>query len=289
MLTAILALSLAHAELPKNYETLKATAKLQLLWQEGILATQYKELPPISGSGWGGILTQFKALGRLDETFDQMSDEMPEGKKKLVHAYGSVGVVQFKALRKAPYTGIFEGAHGLARLSLAAPPEKIGFTPGMALKFFVKGQPSVNVQVMETLNGQAEDQNFFAHAFTNTLPEPDGVILNTVVAFLGLFGDPLHRSVEEWAHYEDGGDKEDYPVAPDTLIFVPTADVQMSSKDKTDFRIKLARIPEDTVLYNVFASDPRGADPVLIGRLVLRSRFVASQYGDERLFFRHVR
>lgn len=54
------------------------------------------------------------------------------------------------------YTGLFKGAeHGLARMSLAADPSKIGFTPGMGLKFFRdKAVESGNILSLFDLEGQ---------------------------------------------------------------------------------------------------------------------------------------
>ena len=56
-----------------------------------------------------------------------------------------------------------------------------------------------------------------------------------------------------------------------------------------DFREELSRIPEGAVLYEVWACSAEGAEPRHLGRLKTTSRFVASRWGDEGLFFRHQR
>ena len=49
-----------------------------------------------------------------------MGDELPRGRKKIIHSVGVVGRVEWRDLGGHPFTGIFRGArHGIARFSHA--------------------------------------------------------------------------------------------------------------------------------------------------------------------------
>jgi hypothetical protein len=63
--------------------------------------------------------------------------------------------------------------------------------------------------------------------------------------------------------------------------------VQGDPQSNKDFRDDLARIPSGSKLWDVMAIERDGAERVLIGSIVTTSRFVASQYGDEKIFFKH--
>ena len=52
----------------------------------------------------------------------------------------------------------------------------------------------------------------------------------------------------------------------------------------------LATIPTESVLYNVYATDEPeelGGTETMIAKLVLKSQFTTSNWGDEHMFFRH--
>ena len=77
--------------------------------------------------------------------------------------------------------------------------------------------------------------------------------------------------------------------APYKVTFTPNGEISWNPNTKNDFRVDLDRIPEreGTVLYTVSARRTRTSGDEPLGELVLRSKFVASQYGDETLFFQH--
>jgi hypothetical protein len=277
----------ARAELPRAYMSWSAEAKEELLWNR-IVSSEYPQLRDIEGAGWMGILESLKTLGTLGKSFDHVSDELPHGRKKLLHPNGSVVRVELVAVAGSSYTGLFQGASGLARLSLAGDPKKIGYTPGMALKFFVDGRPSVNVHVMSSLDGQGDDRNFFAREFTNALKKPRGIALKLVAAFFSLFADPLHVPMGQLARVDRYGVAVESPSSLAQLVLAPTRDAQIDPASTSDFRLELARIPEGSTLYEVWAYDS-SSSLVHVGKLVTRSRFVASEYGDYQLFFQHQR
>jgi len=109
-------------------------------WFKAIEATKYSVLPGFEGSDITSPINLMKfGAESMDITMERELDYMPEGRKKYIHPRGAVAKVKFIAsdLSQKTYDGLFKGADfGLVRLSLAANPGKIGFTPGMALKFF---------------------------------------------------------------------------------------------------------------------------------------------------------
>ncbi len=283
------------AKLPKDYQSWDGRRKLDVLWDKRIVPSEWNTLPALDGPGWGGIVAQFKSLVSLGLSFDLVSDEMPEGRTKVIHPYGSVAKVEFQAEQGSPYTGIYQGAEGLARLSLAGNPKQIGYTPGVALKFLINGKPSVNLHVMQSVNGQGLDQNFFANEFSNIIPEAKGAALKLGQFLFSLVKrNPGELSVEHLALLNASGEKPGHPVAPAQLFFVPAAEAISKIKSDTarDFRNELgdvSKFAEGDVLYAVWAKKTSAEPRTLIGRLILRSRFVPSSYGDHSLFFQHNR
>lgn len=280
----------SFATLPEDYETWYAHQKLDYLWAEKITPTLYEELPELSGQGWFDILKSLKTLTNLGDSFDHVSDEIPEGREKIIHAYGSVAKAYLRITHDTPYTGLFKGASGLMRMSLASSPDSIGFTPGMALKLFIDQQPSANVQVMQSVDGQGENHNFFEHTFTNILPEPEGLVLKMVFAFFSLFVDePLNLPLQHFGFFTASGLAVDQPASPTQILFVPTEAVQMDEDSEADFRVALQEIEANTVIYTVLVKAEAESDPEPLGELINTSGFVSSQYADENLFFKHQR
>src|SRR3989338_5202739 len=74
---------------PEGYQSWTAEQKINFLWHQG-LNTPYDRLPRLNGDGWIGLLKGLKALATLNKTFDHESDFLPEGRKKVLHPWGSV-------------------------------------------------------------------------------------------------------------------------------------------------------------------------------------------------------
>ena len=82
-----------------------------------------------------------------------------------------------------PYSGMFaSGAIGIARFSLALDPGTDNFTPGLAMKFFIDGMASNNLEVMYSIDGQGTNFDFFANNFSNIIAAPIGVGTNLIGA-----------------------------------------------------------------------------------------------------------
>ena len=114
----------------------------------------------------------------------------------------------------------------------------------------------------------------------------------------------LHQPVNNLAEVRTNGDLEKNVVAPYRLIFAPTEQARRASDPQLDFRKDLAQnIPQGTVIYDVFALDKDEEEKLSvdgeisvedlleaarkIGTLHTESEFIASAYGDYRLFFKH--
>lgn len=113
----------------------------------------------------------------MHETMDKSTDQMPDGRKKLVHAQGAVAKVRFITQNTDQHelSGLFRtGAdYGIIRYSdLFKPNERNPKTQaGAALKFFRDGMPSGNT-VMMTTNNFRSSHNFLREDFTTILDMP---------------------------------------------------------------------------------------------------------------------
>lgn len=84
---------------------------------------------------------------------------------------------------------------------------------------------------------------------------------------------------------------------PFKILFEPTKEVQglyakqLAAEPEGDMRIALGSLPIGTVLYNVLLTATRAPDAErhLTGTITMTSTFVASKFGDESLFFQHMR
>ena len=284
---------IALADLPENYQSLTAIEKQTYLWDQRITPSQWYSFPPIGGGNWASLvkglysLVNLRLKMRLQQSFTHAADEIPKGNIKFIHPSGSVAKIKFVATKDSPYVGIYRGGIGLARLSLALDPKLAGsYTPGMALKFFIDGYPSVNIQVMNSLNGQGENHNFFAKTFSNIIPEPEGITLNFLkLAFQLAVKNPLHLSVDHLSYRRTDGSQEKETLSPYQLFFIPIQTNIIAENSTLDFRKSLADIPIGTHLYRVESSQGRAV--IHIGDLYTTSEFIASEYGDCQLFFQH--
>lgn len=258
----------------------------------------------------------------LSQSLTRISDELEQPKVKLFHTYGAAAKIVFSPEPSTPYTGIFsDRAYGLARFSYAGPVSGIGVVPGLGLKFPVDGDhPSENLVAMRKLDRQqplwrffsAHSQNsVFQNAFTNILPTPriTNLVMRTVkqrFETVVIDGKGLHLPVDNLARIRTNGVAvaADKVRAPYRLIFAPTKQVRAASDSTIDFRDDLARnIGAGTPIYEVFALEESqeiafnresaaGLENLLgqakkIATVSTESEFIASKYGDYRLFFKH--
>lgn len=285
--------------LPADYQTRSADEKLRLLWAP-IAASEWtdEELPSI---GVGAFYAEATMKGLfapwfLRRSLEHISDEMPEGRDRIIHKFGSCAQIEYESTGDHPYTGVFAtGATGLTRLSMAKPD---AFTPGLSFKFLIDGRPSVNIMSLPSLDGGSDDQNFFGYVGTTVIPPPKGFLLQFLrMAFQAttklVGGDGLRWNALPVQHIarvtRDGQDVADARW-PAELVFEPVPETQTSSDPTPNYRVKLRAIQPGSTLYKVYAREVEGSDDMTpIGRIVARSKLVASRYGDETIYFQHDR
>ncbi len=208
------------------------------------------------------------------------------------------------------YTGVFQsGARGLVRLSLGA--GELFYMPGLALKLLVDGGESLDVLAIPSF-APSKDKELFSpsNAMTNSLQPPSGALEPILELgmryFRNVAADPLHRPIEHLAARTSDGQAVAQPVAPYALVFRPSqvaretlaiaraSNVARDVPQGDDIRTLLGALAPGTVLYEVWACDAKpamgptpGAGERLVARLITRSGFVASSFGDRELHFVH--
>ena len=246
---------------------LNACEKAEMMWNGKIVPSIYGELPALTAPGLRDLLdlasTRFTIRSLTND-----GDELDAGRRKSVHARGAVAHFRFDAVATAAgYTGIYADGSGcvIGRLSMATKPTKTNSVPALALKFFVSGKNSVNLHVMNSVDGQ-QSHNFFELPFSNIIPPPDSLVkslLQTLfrkaaVAFGAKDSNPAHLTVEHLAGIRTNGSAVPVPKSPYRLIFKPTPAALNLMKDATvdtDFRANLARFPIGQAMCEVYAFD----------------------------------
>lgn len=303
------------------YSELTSSEKRDYLFDQGIRPTAYQkgDMPDVQG----GVLHFAEAALKtyehhsLAQTLTRVSDELDPPKLKLFHTYGSTAKIRFVPEPNTGYTGLFrEKCCGLGRFSYAGPVVGVGVVPAFGLKLLVDGDhPSENLVVMRMLDSQqshlplTRKHSVFQNAFTNILPNPHltNLVMQVVKERFETVvekGTGLHQPGNNLAAVRSNGQGEVNPLAPYRLIFSPTAEARRLSNAEMDFRDDLAQnIPSGTVIYNVFALDQTEEKKLIadhisevedllsharrIGAIATESEFIASAYGDYRLFFKH--
>ncbi len=286
----------AFAALPIGYDESPRQTKSEILW-DNITADPYPagELPNAETSTWDllNLLNPYYLM----VTFSHVGDEMPAERKRVIHSYGTAARVRWEPQPNS-FSGVFTtGGIGIVRLSLAKAfndPVLEVFNPGISVKLLIDGAPSVNFVAINNLDGQEQDQNFFARSLTNVLEEPSLrlQVLSVgfkVAAYLLSLVNERTLPLENAARVQSDGialSKADAR-APFQIFFEPiAASAALYANDGSDFRLQLARLPIGTPIYRVFAKR-ENAERELVGVLVLESNFVASRYVDETIFFQH--
>ena len=292
----------AALALPGGYEDWERCKKRDHLWNELILPSSYSAFEPVVAANPG--LPFFN----MSFTMDNRSDELPVSRPKAIHRSGSVAQVAFVSEPGSPLTGLWKGSDcGLVRLSLATKQEDTT-VPGAAFKMFVDGAPSENFVAMHDLDGQS-DYNFFAKTFSNVIAPPKSFLLKIIAkAFERASPFPAGVYLQDISAVQQNGAGESAPVFPYRIFLDANPTFASFQNAAHDFRSDLATIPEGTLLYTVHAvipenpsdddaaniwssvsSDAYRAKAVKVGSFVTVSKFVASRWADEKLFFKHQR
>jgi len=158
---------------------------------------------------------------------------------------------------------------------------------------------------------QHSHNSVFQNPFTNILPSPSAINVTMRVvkeSFEKVVADGkgLHQPVDNLAAVSVTGERLDPSRvnAPFRIVLRPTRQALAASDPTIDFREDLARnLKAGTPIYDVLAltqaeeqalneEDVREVEELLaharrIGTLTTESEFIASRYGDFRLFFQH--
>jgi hypothetical protein len=278
--------------LPSDYEKRSAREKSDLLWAN-VNADPHPDakLPTRDPS----VIARLKLFSvEFNKGSFAPGDELPPDRPKLVHTYGSCARVSLHITEKHPFTGMLEkGGDALVRFSDA----KGGgnFLPSLAFKFFVDGRLSTNVLVLPSDYREKGDKRCFSSTYCNASPPAKELDTKLVQRSFQKAAKALGASrlyavylpLHDFASIRADGTKPESPVVPDRIEFVPTDAVKKACPDRPDFRQSLAAIPSGTVLFKVFAALKIDAPVQAIGEVRLDSPWVASAYGDQRLFFQH--
>jgi hypothetical protein len=216
-------------------------------------------------------------------------------------------MAKIKVVSLSPkYTGVFQGADcGLLRLSLtyrAAGERPVA--PGLALKVLRDGSPSANISALVSLEGQGKDFNFFKNPMSNIVPISDGFGQKLVhKIFRSVSGYPEELVANDMALIDAQGRKSEKVVSPRQIFFIPKADLKFSS-DEHDVREDILSIPAGSTIYQLHILADKYLDydyskysPTDVEKfvkesehvadLVTTSEFLASEFGDDGIFFRH--
>lgn len=280
----------SFASLPENYQALSADEKQDVLWQKVCQSHQENPLPDLDTGGFSAAYGLFKRLFNLKPSFDHQSDELPKGRQKVLHPNGSVAKVSWVSTNSHPFSGLYaSGAVGIARLSLAQAPSDDSFVPGMAIKFLLPGTPSLNLHVINNLEGQGGNWNFFATTFSNQIPHPKGWLLSGIEKIFEWTRSPANDlPVNHLAETSEMGEVINDAVSPEQLFFEPSERVRnlIDEKSREDFRTSLAQVSAGPI-YEVYGLYQ--GERIHVATVVLESELLASEYGDQKLFFQHQR
>lgn len=304
------------------YEYMALTAKdKEARIMKRIFDSEYATFPNdwISLASNAASITDTDLNHTINLSFDRYSDEYPTKRTKVIHTHGTVASVRLDPIaNNLGFTGLLAGAeHGVIRTSIVHDPYApcVGvpftdacFTPGTALKMFRDYTFSGNINTMYELGeGQGLNYNFMANQQKIWVPSVPGLAAWALQTIFSHAGSPPNKlSLDEFAR-KNANSKN--PVYPDNAYFVPNPKLQFSTKPH-EFRSDFKEVPVGTVLYTLVAGvDPAtgktgeclckgapcrkledsGCKVVPFAKLTTTSRFVASRYGDARLFFQHTR
>ncbi|OWA53595.1 hypothetical protein BV898_18016 [Hypsibius exemplaris] len=301
----LIQISLTVAVLPADYESRSAQAKQEVLWTQ-IQAEPHdpNSFPVEAPSKLQSALLVVPT--HLRHAFTHVSDEMIEGRVKLLHTYGICAKAHLVMVPDSRYTGIFRtGVTGIVRPSIAKL-SPTNFIPGMGFKALLDGKPSVNFHTLFSLDGQGANRNYFHNNMSSVISPPSSFAVALAskffeMALILLPGGASKRpedsntmTVYEHASVERSGATvpASAVTAPYKIDFVPNKDLGYSESDSADFRTRIGAIAPGTRLYTMVAygnkadADARQGGEI-IGSMVTDSAFLASKYCDEKLHFKH--
>ena len=271
-----------------SFRAASAHEKQEILWRF-ISQFPYEPLP-------SAYVSDFTTLRRLisrpclRKAFLQDDDVRPP-RSKPFHTFGTVAKMRFEAHGEHPFTGIFaSGAVGFVRASLAVGMPK--YSPAASFKFLIDGShPSENLLLHQSLDLQAS-RDFFERAPTNhtLLPVmfPNTLMIKILRFWLSPISKPIEiQRLDHLAEITSDGSAVKQPSAPELVYFYGAEEVRNDPASQEDFRNIVAAIPPGSLLYRVYGKASRSAKQIYLGSITTESTFVASEYGDCILAFKH--
>ena len=266
--------------------------KQNILWKN-IVDSEYKQLPKLSDEKWSSLIGSIKGILNLAKTFNNNNDYHVTAKKKLIHSYGTVFKGRYISSGNHSYTGLLSERNTplILRFSLAGNPDSLkSYTPGLAIKFLVDNQYSKNIMVMNSLNGQKSNSNFFAMDFSNVIPRPESFILKTLEFIFSLVHKPAtHLPLQHLCNINSKGHNIKKPNSPFMITLSAPENIKnlISKNTRVDFRKELEKIQKNSIIYNVYAKSDSNSKAILIGNIISESKAKSSYFGDKNLFFQH--
>ena len=271
------------------YEAQSAFCKSEMIWERCLEDDRIQD--------WFDGVQQLPIFTQdINDTFDWIGDEMPEGRLKIVHPRGTVTRIAYESLGDHPYTGIFKGSRfGIMRISEVSRtvPEVQRTSPGFGIKFLRDGAPSANGLAMFSFAGQPSF-NFLTNSWTTHLAEPQNICGRMTISSKFAEGTRHlgNTSVMEWAEMDAEGKVEENPVWPFMLRFEPTITSAFPDTFQAEFHEQMMLIQDHVHLFDVWALDEPiglGGEEKLVGRIITESITTTSLWGDVALFFKHGR
>ncbi|WP_413577996.1 FAD-dependent oxidoreductase [Bdellovibrio sp. HCB290] len=280
------------AVLPSNYDGSTGKEKLQVLWKR-IVDSEYDQRPTyadVSSGMWKQMSLFLPAA--LSKAFNNNTDIIIKGREKVIHKLGSTALIHFE-----PKDSGYNAFDALIRLSNAVDGSGGLMYPSFSIKIPLDGVGrSINFNVGKSFDSQhignnpkgPTDYNFFrddkVYPFSNELPNirntPGGKVFKWIFDQAHLA--PNYIPVDEMTKIMN-------KPAPRRFVFRAPPSIRnlMQSEVYQDEREVFERIPEGTVLFEVYESTGLQDPGRLVGEIKTASRFVSSKFGDQNLFFRH--
>jgi len=275
-----------------DYEREPAETKLDYLWGR-VVSDAYEEgvLPVNAPGGWKR--RRLFSVGYNRISFEHVSDELPEGREKLLHRHGCVARVRLDITHPQASGLLGTGGSGLMRLSDATGGGVL--TPALALKLPVDGRPSQNFFALPMQHRDPKDPSFWSVPLSNAAPPPrkfDAKLLAgrfeaTTQSLGATRAHAIYLPLHGLASIGADGVAIGQAVVPDRLELHASPEAQASHDPSLDWRVSAAQLTAGTCLYEVRLAATLEEAAVPVGAISLASELVASRYGDERLFFQH--
>jgi len=234
-------------------------------------------------------------------TMDNWMTEIPRGRKKIIHAIGSMCQIELNIGPDSPYTGLLGPGRqrGFIRMGNAVP-YSMGTSPGLGFKFPRSGVHSGDFVALNSL-GLDHGNNFFEHNQSNHIAPASGATLALAKTFEAASQCAYFIGISDLTKYSQDGTAHRNPKFPFKLFFTPNSAIQMDNSEKTadQAHAHMDAFPKGTKLYSAYAcASPDGAeeDPArscagstYLGDITTTSQCTTSSYGDRSFHVRHQR